>query len=1539
LVVALVALQFVAAAPSSGQASLGTLTVDNDNPTVTEPDTGQRDTIRFRVTLNRIGPGQVNVDFRTQGGSAQIGVDYLERSGTLTFSGGETTKTVDVTVLGDNADEANETFDLVLSNPIDATLGAPANETATITDDDPLPSLRIGDISVTEGNAGEQQALFVVTLSGVSGRMATVDYATSNGTASAPGDYKNTPGTANFPPGTLTSTISVPVIGDTTDEPNENFTVTLSGAINASLDPPAGDATGLGTITDDDGPPTVSIADADLQEGNAGTKPMNFTVKLSAPSEKTVTLTADVTGVTATEPADFDGTPPPTVTFNPGDPLEKSITVDVKGDNLQEGDETFTVTLRPSADAAAGDTTAVGTIFDDDVSVISIDNVTKNEGTGLPTSFSFTVTRTGATPAPGSPISIAFATGDGTAAAPADYTATNGALAFANGDPATKQITVPVTADLLAEGTETFVVNLSQAPASPVFHIVDKQGTGTILNDDGPPAEVTIEDASVFEGTGGSKSMLFKVNVSSGFLQPVTFTFTTKDGTAVAGSDYSLTAGTIVVPSSGQATISVSVETDALDEIDETFTVELSNVQNAVVKNGTGTGTILDDDSPPAVSIANLTLVEGSGETTARGEVPVTLSAPSGRQVTVRFDPEAGTATADIDYAATGDTLTFAPGEVAKVVVVWAKGDDTDEIDEAFTLKLSNPVNAILGTATGAVTITDDDDPPVLDLDDATADEPAAVGEEGDLVFEAVLTAVSGKAVTFNFATADGTATAGPDYQSASGSVTIPAGQGGASITVVMKGDDSDENSETLTVALSGVTNATGPAGPATGTIRDNDGTPTFSITGTTVVEGTGPDGTATLTVTLLPAAASAVAVDYGTANGTATSGGANDYLQKNGTLNFAAGITSQTVAITIKADNNDEVDEAFTVGLSNNSPSAAIDSGASTATVGITDDDGPTVTVTGPATPVTEGNSGVTDATFTVALSAASVQEVRVGYATSSGTASSGTDYTPANDTLVFDAGQTSKPVTVKVLGDTVPEEDETFSLGLGQVTNATIATGSAAATITDDDRPALTIADTAVVEGNAGTTQATFTLTLSAPADLGLAVDYATAEATATDPEDFVATTGKVVFAAGERTKTVTVPVVAETAEEADETFTVTISGVDATVVAVQRATATGTIVDDDSSPDVKVTGLAAAGGVPGSDATVTEGTGVDVEAILQVTLENPRAYSVKVRYEAASGSAAKVADFTAVAGELVFEPGSVTKTLAVAVSGDSLDERTESFSLVLSQPDRAVLADPEGVVSILDDDKPGYFMSATDGGIFNFGDAGFHGSTGAVRLNQPIVGAAGHPSGRGYWLVAADGGIFTFGEAEFFGSTGAVKLNKPIVGMAPTPSGKGYWLVATDGGIFTFGDAAFHGSTGAVKLNKPVAGMASTPSGKGYWLVATDGGIFTFGDAGFHGSTGAVKLNQPIVGMASTPSGKGYWLVATDGGIFTFGDAKFQGSTGAVKLNRPIVGMAPTPSGAGYWLVADDGGIFTFGDAVFMGSTGAVKLNKPVVGMASL
>jgi len=249
-------------------------------------------------------------------------------------------------------------------------------------------------------------------------------------------------------------------------------------------------------------------------------------------------------------------------------------------------------------------------------------------------------------------------------------------------------------------------------------------------------------------------------------------------------------------------------------------------------------------------------------------------------------------------------------------------------------------------------------------------------------------------------------------------------------------------------------------------------------------------------------------------------------------------------------------------------------------------------------------------------------------------------------------------------------------------------------------------------------------------------------------------------------------------------------------------------------------------------------------------------------------------------------------------------------------------------------------GYYLVGTDGGIFSYGGAKFFGSTGAIKLNQPIVGMAATPDGRGYWMVASDGGIFAFGTAAFYGSMGGKPLNQPIVGMASTRTGKGYWMVASDGGIFSFGDAAFFGSTGAIKLNKPIVDLVPTPSGRGYWMAASDGGIFSFGDAAFFGSTGAIKLTKRIQQMATTPTGRGYWLVAGDGGVFSFGDAAYYGSAAADGgAEKRIVDIAGTASGKGYYLTASNGAVYAYGDAKHMGGAENLKLTHGVIAMVAL
>ena len=235
----------------------------------------------------------------------------------------------------------------------------------------------------------------------------------------------------------------------------------------------------------------------------------------------------------------------------------------------------------------------------------------------------------------------------------------------------------------------------------------------------------------------------------------------------------------------------------------------------------------------------------------------------------------------------------------------------------------------------------------------------------------------------------------------------------------------------------------------------------------------------------------------------------------------------------------------------------------------------------------------------------------------------------------------------------------------------------------------------------------------------------------------------------------------------------------------------------------------------------------------------------------------------------------PVSISITDPTVKAGDTVYELNSNGSLVpVPTSDVTIVGD---VVTITFTTDPTFVIAAP--------------STSGTTTTTTTVGGVG----KGYWLVASDGGVFSFGDASFYGSTGAMTLNKPIVAAMATPDGKGYWLVASDGGVFSFGDASYYGSTGAMTLNKPIVAAMATPDGKGYWLVGSDGGVFSFGDASYYGSTGGMTLNKPIVAAMATPDGKGYWLVASDGGVFSFGDASYYGSTGGMTLNKPIVGVA--------------------------------------------
>jgi hypothetical protein len=1413
-----------------------------------------------------------------------------------------------------------------------------------------------GDLSVDSPPAvlepqGASTITFTITLVRDESNLdeVTVQYripaqAAQPGRAAPNEDFLPVGGTAVFSGNETTETVTLTVLGDALDEDDETFGLEIyNPSSNAQI--PDGMGLGTATILDDDGPPRVSISGATVEEGDAGDVTARFSVALSSPSARPVSVKWATADGTATAGQDYEADDS-TLSFPPGE-VSQAVRVTVAGDTVNELDEEhFTVRLSEPTGVDLGPAaTGTGRILDDDgPPSLSVSDASGAEGGQA----DFTVSLSKES---GRPVTVsAVTTGPGNAIPNVDYGPTSASIRFEPGEKS-KTFSVPLRPDDLDEGDETFQVIISGAEAAAIDRA---SGEGTIA-DTNPGPELSIENLRAAEGDAAS-TMTFTVTLSQTPSQLVTVNYEASDGTAKAVQDYALNPGTLTFqPGTTTLTqqVAVGLAGDDLAELAETFVVRLSNpTGDAHLAGGKGqaTGTIDDDDGLPAkISVADAgPVAEGAAATFS-----VSLERAVPEPVIVSYTTtDEGTARAGEDYQLRAGTVEFAPNETSKEIGVPIQADSRDEIDETFTIVLSNPINADIGTGTATGSITDDDGPPVLSIDALDLDEGNESPSTGDVIVR--LTPASGQTVTVAYALgpdgdadSENDAVAGQDYQAEAGVITFPAGVDRRRISVDALPDDLDELPERFLVTLSGPINAALAAtADALVTIEDGDATPIVSIASPDpVVEpNDNSDVQVIFSLTLSAVSGRPVSVTYATADGSAQTAD-GDYMG-GGPLTQTTSPGQLGAPIPIRVDGDGQADSApvedFSVTIS--APTNAVlpgDGGGATATAMVLDVDAatPNLSVFDSQVPEGDGSGSVRPV---IRLVPPAPTDVVVQLATVDDSAGAPDDYAGVGGApVVFTAGRTvpDSAVSVAVVGDLDDEETEQFDVILSPdaaTSPATVARDTAAVSIVDDDGPEISVADVSVTEGDGATTTVTFEVTLSEPGEEPVSVDYATSAGTAAGEDDFESLQARTLdFGPGETAGTVTVDVVGDLDDEADETFTLGLSN--AVNVDIGRSLGVATILDDDQPILV----VSAAAGTTDPPSLVETDFGA-ASVVYTLTLQAPPGFQAtresSVAYATTSTRAVIGGDFLPASGRVTFAPGETTKTVVVSVIGDSLDEPDETVNLALTDAVNLTLP-AQALGTILDDDKPGYVLVATDGGMFTFGAADFSGSTGAVKLNQPIVGAAPHPSGRGYWLVAADGGIFTFGQAGFHGSTGAVKLNRPIVGMAPSPSGQGYWLVATDGGIFAFGDAAFEGSTGAFKLNKPVVGMASTPSGKGYWLVATDGGIFSFGDAAFQGSTGAVKLNRPIVGMASTTGGKGYWLVATDGGIFTFGDAKFHGSTGAVRLNRPIVGMAPTPSGNGYWLVADDGGIFTFGAAEFLGSTGNIKLNKPVVGMAVL
>ena len=273
---------------------------------------------------------------------------------------------------------------------------------------------------------------------------------------------------------------------------------------------------------------------------------------------------------------------------------------------------------------------------------------------------------------------------------------------------------------------------------------------------------------------------------------------------------------------------------------------------------------------------------------------------------------------------------------------------------------------------------------------------------------------------------------------------------------------------------------------------------PAISVGDASLVEGNSGTKQMVFTVSLSKAATGPVTANYATANGSATAG--QDYVAKSGTLSFAAGETQKTISITVNGDTAIENNETLALNLS--SPSGAtIADGAAVGTILTDDAVVPRIAITDAT--VKEGNSGTRDLSFTVTLSQATTSTVTVAYGTADGTAKAGQDYIAQTGTLTFAPGETSRTINVKVAGDTAIEANETLKINLTSPTGATIANSSATGTIVNDDAR-ISVADATVTEGNNGTSNLAFTVTLSAAASGPVTVAYATSDVSAKAGQD---------------------------------------------------------------------------------------------------------------------------------------------------------------------------------------------------------------------------------------------------------------------------------------------------------------------------------------------------------------------------------------------------------------------------------------------------
>jgi Ca2+-binding RTX toxin-like protein len=742
-----------------GSGVLQTSSVSLAGPATALPEGTGADT-PFAFTVTRSGalsePLHIAWSVAGIGAAPAKGADFAGGalpSGTIILAPGEAVRSIPIAVAGDAAVEVDENFTVTLALPDGgAALGASTAE-ATIANDD--ARLDIAPISAArpEGQAGSTLFTFSVTRSGLLSAAHTVAWSAAGIGPNPAGvaDFAGAVlpgGTISFAPGQASRTISVAVAGDLAVETDETFAVQLAAPSAGAV---LGATEAMATIGGDDLAPSGALSIARLQssraEGQAGTTPFTFLVTRTGDSSGPATASwavgpGTVPGTVPAGAADFAGgaLPSGSVSFAPGQ-TSRTIAVPVQGDATAELNESFAVTLSaPAPGVTIAAASASGVIWSDDTQgtgTLSIARAAaqRAEGQGGSTGYTFTVSRSG--DASATAAADWAVTGGGVAAtvaaAAADFTGgvlPSGRVNFAAGQ-TSQTIIVPVAGDGTIELNESFTVTLA-APQAGVT-LGAPAATGVILNDDYPPSgtlSVAPLHAARGEGTGGATGFTFAVMRSVASTGPASAGWTVLAqagaGAAADAADFAggvLPAGTVsFAPGETLRIVTIPIAGDALAEPEEGFTLELSRVPGGVALGiDTAFGAIHDDD--PA-GTGQISIVRDSAQRAegADGANLLTFTVTRGGDVSaaagVDWAVSGGgapgtTAAAGADFVGgllPSGRISFAPGDTVQTLAVAVRGDTTAELNESFTVTLSNPSAAGgIGTASAVGVVLNDD--------------------------------------------------------------------------------------------------------------------------------------------------------------------------------------------------------------------------------------------------------------------------------------------------------------------------------------------------------------------------------------------------------------------------------------------------------------------------------------------------------------------------------------------------------------------------------------------------------------------------------------------------------------------------------------------------------------------------------------------------------------------------------------------------------------------------------------------------------------